>query len=190
MTSANDLLMNAGIPSFSYKNMPVGTSFTGIVDREPEMRQQTDYVEKGKPLFWPDGSPKMQVVVTVDTDYRDSTKPNDDGKRRWYLRWHSLDAVRAAIRESGADGLHAGGKLTLTFSGTEPSNKGEPAKLYTAVYVPPLSGGNEALMNESQTAQAEAPASAGQSAPAPSAVSAAELIAKLSDEDKKRLGIA
>lgn len=191
MSEGNELLMSGGIPSFSYKNTQVGHSFTGVVDRDPETRAQTDY-NTGEPVYWNDGSPKMQVVVTVKTNLTNGEGtskagklPQDDGLRRFYLRWHSLEAVRTAVRDANADGLKPGGELTLTFSGTEPSQKGEPAKLYTASYTPPVSGGNETLM-----AEASPPVTAAAATPHVDQAAAANLINQLSPEQKAQLGIS
>lgn len=44
-----------------------------------------------------------------------------------------VDAVRAKDRKK----LEEGGRLAVKFSGTEPTDKGNPAKLYVAQYEPP-----------------------------------------------------
>ena len=45
-----------------------------------EARQARKY-ESTEPDTWDDGTPKMQVVVTLDTNYRDGSNPDDDGTR-------------------------------------------------------------------------------------------------------------
>src|SRR5690348_7997678 len=47
--SANDLLMGGGIPSARFP--VVGTTVTGIIVREPTVRQQTDF-DTGAPKFF------------------------------------------------------------------------------------------------------------------------------------------
>jgi hypothetical protein len=79
------------------------------------------------------------VVVTLQTQLRDPQNPGDSGLRTVYLRWHSLNAVRDAIRAAGCNKPEIGAMLQLTYSsnGPKPDNrKFNPAKLYTARYKP------------------------------------------------------
>lgn len=133
---ANDILMGGGSPALKFDT--VGTSYTGTVVAEPTASQQTDFRTK-VPETWPDGSPKMQVLVQLSTSLRDPQKPEDDGTRTLYIKGRELtNAVRAAVRATGANGIHTGGTLTVTYVGEGQAQQGlNPPKLFTAQYQPP-----------------------------------------------------
>ena len=151
-TSANDLLMGAGVPGVKFPEP--GTSITGVICAEPEARQQTDF-STGEGLTWPSGDPKMQIVVRLQTQLRDN--PDDDGIRALYIKGKSLTtAVRDAVRKTGANGLEVGGTLTVTYTGDGTSeHKGiNPPKLYTAAYTPPAAAAINDTLGLSATPQA------------------------------------
>lgn len=56
-----------------------GTSYTGIIT-DVTMRQSRKY-ESTDLDTWDDGTPKMQIVLTLATDYRDQAQQDDDGTR-------------------------------------------------------------------------------------------------------------
>ena len=135
-TDPNALLMGGG-KSFSFDN--VGTKAAGTIIAA-ESAQQID-MDTEKPAFWDDGKPKMQVIVTLQTDLDEEV--GDDGQRRVYLKGSkphtSLGAVRAAVKTAGAGGIEVGGRLQLAYTGDgEPTKKGWNApKQYVAKYTPP-----------------------------------------------------
>lgn len=117
-----------------------GTSHTGTVKAAPRERQQTKFGSQ-EPDFWPNGDPKMQILVDLQTDRRED--PNDDGTRTLYVASKNMKkAIGDAIRTSGASDLLPGGVLTLQYVGNDPAsaNPANPAKLYAASYTPPVSG--------------------------------------------------
>jgi len=122
--SANDLLMGGGVPAAKF-DQP-GTSISGRITREPEAREQTDFTT-GEVLRWPNGDPKMQVIVHLTTEMRDPASPTDDGTRAVYIKGNMLKAVQAAIRAAGAPGLAVGDTLSVTYTGN-----GEPTKNFGA----------------------------------------------------------
>lgn len=133
----NAFLMGGGSKSAFGKNDPIGHTISGTISDPPEVRQQTD-LQTGELKFWPNGDAMMQLVVTIQTNLREDSE--DDGKRRIYVKGKSLtDAVREAVRKTGAPGLEVGGTLTVQFTGTEPSQtRGfNDRKLYAASYVRP-----------------------------------------------------
>lgn len=134
--TGNDILMGGGSPAAKFET--IGTVVTGTVAGEPEARQQTEFRTKA-PLFWKDGSAKMQVLVELMTAERDPAKADDDGTRTLYIKGKELTkAVRDAVRQAGADGIHTGGQLTVQYVANGPQGEGaEPPKLYAARYVPP-----------------------------------------------------
>ncbi len=136
-------LMGSGARSAKFEN--VGDKVSGTICETPEMRAQTD-IATGKPLTWDDGAPKMQLVITLQTTERDPADPEDDGKRRVYVKGSKKpgsksmhDAVAGAIRAGGAKGLQIGGVLEVAHTGSRPADvKGfNPAKQYEARYTPP-----------------------------------------------------
>lgn len=135
-TDPNALLMGGG-KSFSFET--IGDKVSGLVVAA-EAAQQID-MDTDQPATWPDGKPKMQVIVTLQTELDEEA--GDDGQRRVYLKGSkpttSMGAVKAAIKAAGASGIEVGGKLQLAYTGDgEPTKKGWNApKQYAAKYEPP-----------------------------------------------------
>jgi len=159
--SANDILMGGGSPALKFDQ--VGTIHTGTVVAEPTAVQQKDFRTQ-QPETWPDGAPKMQVLVQISTDLRDPEKPEDDGTRTLYIKGKELtNAIRAAVRASGANGIHTGGTLTVQYVGDGQAQNGLNApKLYAAQYqVPAVSfagvGQPAAAAQPAQAVPAQAP---------------------------------
>lgn len=130
----NDLLNGKSIPSISFKDAKVGDSFTGII-AELETAQVRNY-ETGEPEFWDDGNAKLQIVVTLDTEYSDNAE--DDGQRKVYLFGQKLAAAKSALKAAGVDKLEKGSTFTITYSGTKPATnkKYNDVKLYSIDIVP------------------------------------------------------
>lgn len=131
--SADDFLMGGGIPSAKFP--AVGTTVTGRITEKPTVQQQKDYTTE-QPKFWDDGTPMMQLVVTVATNERDPEITDDDGVRRIYVKGNLKTAVASAVRAAGARGLEVGGILAVTYTGDgEKKNpKFNAPKLFSAVY--------------------------------------------------------
>ena len=75
----------------------LGASVGGPITEEPQERQQTDY-ETREPLTWSDGSPRMQWVITVQTDRCDDE--DDDGRRRIFAKGQLLNEIRRAVKKA------------------------------------------------------------------------------------------
>lgn len=130
--TADQFLMGGGVKSAKFEM--VGDAITGQVYEVPEVRQQTD-LSTGELKTWQDGRPMMQLVVTLKTTLREDAE--DDGLRRIYVKGKSLtEAVREAVRKSGAKGLEVGGTLAVKYTGDgEQTKRGfNPPKLYAAQY--------------------------------------------------------
>lgn len=125
----NSLLVGKSVPSISFKDAKVGDAFTGTITGL-ETSQVRNYEDSTILETWPDGSPKLQVVVTLATDYADNDE--DDGERKLYLFGQKLAAAKAALKEANMDKLELGTTLTITYSGTKPSSnkKYNDVKLY------------------------------------------------------------
>ena len=120
LDDANAFLLGGDkVPSASF--LTKGTVHQGEV-LDFKLSQQTD-AQTRKPLTWDNGDPKMQLVVTIQTDERDPEIEDDDGRRRLYLKYKSLQAAREAIAESKAGILERGGWLGLEFTSQD-----KPAK--------------------------------------------------------------
>lgn len=130
----NAFLMGSGARSASFKEH--GDRIWGTIISS-EMRQQTDF-DTGQLLFWDDGKPRMQVVVTLMTDLHEDD--DDDSLRAVYIKGEMQKAVRGALVKAGVRGIEDGGKLLVQYTGDgEPKRKGmSGAKLYYAKYEPPV----------------------------------------------------
>ena len=118
----------------------IGTKVTGTVVGDMEVRQRTD-ISTGELLTWPDGNPKLQMVLALATDERDPNNADDDGERRLFIPDPGglKTAIGLALSTAKAKSLKPGGKLTIVFSSETPSQtRGfNPSKNYTATYEPP-----------------------------------------------------
>lgn len=145
MQDTNDFLFGGGGKAAKFDN--IGDTVEGTIT-DCVINQQTD-METNQPLTWPDGSPRMQLVVTLQTTER--TDDNDDGVRRIYAKGGRYevasgagssmkDAIADAVRKSGASTLVEGGTLKVGYSGEgKKTNRGFSApKLYRAVYTAPV----------------------------------------------------
>lgn len=132
-TDPNEFLMQGGVPAAKFDS--IGTMVKGEV-LAAEVRDQTDF-QSGAVLTWQDGSPRKQLVITVDTGEVDDGIEGDDGARRIYAKGQMLNAIRQAVRAHG--GIAEGGKLAVKFIKEEPSKtRGfNPTKVYQAWYEPP-----------------------------------------------------
>lgn len=115
----------------------VGATITGTVKAPPRERQQTKFGTQ-EPDFWPNGDPKMQILVDLQTTLQEDG--NDDGERTLYVASKNMKtAISQAIRAANAADILPGGTLTITYIGNNPASKNpaNPAKLYQAQYSAP-----------------------------------------------------
>ena len=91
-----------------------GTTYTGIIT-DVTMRQSRKY-ESTDLDTWDDGTPKMQVVITLATDYRDASQQDDDGTRMASINLWSgqKKALVAACKAAGVTEPQAGQRFTAT----------------------------------------------------------------------------
>jgi hypothetical protein len=155
---ANSLLMGAGKHvKFSAK----GDGVIGVIVSEPTTGQQRDF-DSGEPATWPDGQPKMQIVVKLKTQDLDPDDDTDDGERTLYIDKPNMrKAIAAAVKKAGRKGLAIGGVLSVhyTADGERAAGKkgGFPPKLFEATYVAPTA--NEVAVEAPKPEpKAEAPA--------------------------------
>lgn len=164
---ANAVLMGGG-GAPSWKFAEPGTIHVGTIAEPPKAVQEREYIPDnpggGEPKFFPSGDPIMGVHVVLQTDERDASIEDDDGRRTFYCEGRYIkEAVRNAVRNAGASGLEVGGKLTVQFTHREDPMDKRSRKFWQVDYQP---AGNTALMNDTPQTQpaAAAPAPAPQSA--------------------------
>ena len=90
-----------------------GTTYTGIIT-DVTMRQSRKY-ESTELDVWDDGTAKMQVVLTLATDYRDSGE-DDDGTRMISINLWSgqKKALVTACKTAGVPEPQVGQRFTAT----------------------------------------------------------------------------
>jgi hypothetical protein len=91
-----------------------GTTYTGIIT-DVAMRQSRKY-ESTDLDVWEDGTPKMQVVVTLATDYVDQAHQDDDGTRMISINLWSgqKKALVSACKAAGVTEPQVGQRFTAT----------------------------------------------------------------------------
>lgn len=149
-----DDVMQGGAPSAFSKDDPIGTSVEGeIVEIRAE--QQTDFTT-GEPLYYPNGKPKPQVVIHLQTTLQDPNRVGDSGIRGVYVKGYNIGQLRLACRQAGVgDHPNVGDHLKATFARTQPAKtRGyNDAKIYDYVVTPKKQSDLNAAMNDPQAVQ-------------------------------------
>lgn len=143
---ASDFLFGGGSKAAKFEQL--GDTVVGKIDAV-KVEQQTS-MEDNAPLSWPDGSPRMQLVITLLTDERDPENENDDGSRRVFAKGGRYEvasgsgksmkeAIADAVRRAGAKEIDEGATLTVAYTGEgKKTNRGYASpKLFKAKYEPP-----------------------------------------------------
>jgi hypothetical protein len=168
---ANDLLMSGGVKAVKFAQ---GVPVVSTIADTPRVAQMVKFTADGKPTeeldFWPSGDPKMQIVVTVDTNLRDPEDPNDQGRRRLHITPRMMPAVREAVRNAHAKGITVGGRLALCWTSGSGQGAGN-AKEWAAEYSPPVVDVGSMLGGATPTAPVQ-PATPMLAQPAPAAAPA------------------
>lgn len=148
---ANDLLMGSGVKSCKFDTL--GDTWVGTIIEQPKTQQMTKY-QSSELDYWPSGDPKLQVVVTIQTDVREDA--DDDGKRKLFIIPRMRDVVREAVQKTGARGLAIGGRIAVRWVSGTGQGEGNP-KVYAAQYEPPQVDPGD-LLGTGQQGQAQASA--------------------------------
>ena len=153
----NSLLGTRSIPSISFKDAKVGDAFTGTIT---DLRTvQVRSYDSGEPEFWDDGKPKLQIEVTLATDYLDPTLDDDDGTRRVYLFGQKLAAAKQEMKSKGFSKLEKGMAFTISWVGEKPASnkKYNNVKLYEISLDPATSNPDvDALLEDTLDAKPKA----------------------------------
>ncbi|AER26360.1 hypothetical protein FIONNBHARTH_69 [Mycobacterium phage Fionnbharth] len=166
----------SGVPSAKFN--AIGDTVGGKIVAEPTIEQQRDY-DTGAPLVYDDGNPRMQMVITVQTDLRDPEVPDDDGQRRLFVKGAMKYAIGQALKAAGKQQPEVGGELYVTYThdGEQKNPRLNPPKQFAARYTPPAPAAqffNGAQAQPAAVTQAVAAAPAAVApAPAPAAAAVA-----------------
>lgn len=105
---------------------------------------QAKDIKTGELQYWQEpkieANAKWNCVITLKTDQRDPSDPEDDGSRTIWLKWWGAQrtAIQQAMNEVGAEIIEVGGYLTAEYVGDLPGVKGLSAtKLYKYNYRQP-----------------------------------------------------
>jgi len=169
MMDANQLLMGSGIKSIKWKDHQIGHTVIGTICEPPKVEQMKKY-QSDELDFWPSGDPKMQIIVTLQTELRDDGE--DDGRRRLYIEPRMMSPVRDAVKAAGAKGLEVGGQLAIRWISGTGQGEGN-ARQFAAEYAAPVVDPGSLLNGGSQPQQqAPAPQPPMMATPAPQAPAA------------------
>jgi hypothetical protein len=158
LPSVDDLLTSGGSKSLSFKDVKVGEGFTGVITHTRAI-QVRNYEDPTKLEFWDDGKPKMQIEVTLDTDYADPSDEDDIGERRVFLFGQKLTALKEELKKKGLTKLETGSTFKITLAGTKPSKnpRYNDVKIYGIEVTPATSNAAvDALLSAGATPVADA----------------------------------
>ena len=152
MSSLGDLLAGNSAKAYFGANSQPGDTVTGVIEKI-ETTQVNDFQTK-QPAFWNDGRPKEQIHVIIQTQLRDPSVDDDDGRRSlWVKGWGiQLKAFRDACRQAGVKIPKPGDTITERFVGLDQRGDApQPPKVFE-FHIEPASSVNS-LVNGSQPRQ-------------------------------------
>lgn len=133
-------LLGEAPPTISFKE--IGDMVRGTI-RNMNVTQRRRFMPDGsvgEPLFYSDGSPQLQIVITLETGTGGDADPHD-GLRRLFVHGQMQSAIKQAVKDAGRAAPSVGSFLKVTFVKEEPSKGGgNDKKIYEAVYVPQDNG--------------------------------------------------
>lgn len=170
MSDSVEFIMSGGGVSAQFPK--IGHSYTGTILNIGRAQQQTDMNTK-QPKTFDDGSPRMQVPVTLATDARgkfvreDQSSPweledipDDDGVRVLYVAADMQRAIRDAVIKARKEynltpaqlpGPEVGGRLTVTRGKNKAKKQAgwSGQHTFTAEYVPAsMNEGAQSIMDD------------------------------------------
>lgn len=128
--------MFGGAPSISWdiaKGYVLGTPRGGQIIAK-RVTQQTDAETKAPKFYQNSSQPMMQIELTLQT--RERTDPQDDGKRKMYVKGEGLKSARTAFEKVGARDLEIGGWFYAANTAKNGGRNGK-ANLFDSVYARP-----------------------------------------------------
>ncbi|MEU8901763.1 hypothetical protein AB0C65_38275 [Nocardia sp. NPDC048505] len=126
-----------------------GTTVAGLVLGQQVTDQIDPKTRKAKTTS--NGRPLKQAEVTILTKWQ--VDPDDDGRRKLFVKGNLQKAFRTAILAAGDSDLRVGALVTVTYTGDGQAFNADysPPKLYAVKYEPP----NEATLAEVAAFQEE-----------------------------------
>lgn len=152
LSSLGELLAGNSAKAYFGANSQPGDTVTGVIEKI-ETTQVNDFQTK-QPAFWNDGRPKEQIHVIIQTQLRDPSVEEDDGRRSlWVKGWGiQLKAFREACMQAGVKTPKPGDTITETYIGLgERGNAPQPPKVFS-FRIEPANGVNN-LLNGDQPQQ-------------------------------------
>lgn len=152
LSSLGELLAGNSAKAYFGANSQPGDSVTGVIEKI-ETTQVNDFQTK-QPAYWNEGRPKEQIHVIIQTQLRDPSVDDDDGRRSlWIKGWGiQLKAFRDACRQAGVKIPKPGDTITERFVGLGPRGDApQPPKVFE-FHIEPASSVNN-LVNGSQPQQ-------------------------------------
>lgn len=151
LSSLGELLAGNSAKAYFGANSQPGDSVTGVIEKI-ETTQVNDFQTK-QPAYWNDGRPKEQIHVIIQTQLRDPSVDDDDGRRSlWVKGWGiQLKAFREACRQAGVKIPKPGDTITERFVGLGPRGDAPQPKVFE-FHIEPASSVNS-LVNGSQPQQ-------------------------------------
>lgn len=152
LSSLDELLAGNSAKAYFGANSQPGDTVTGVIEKI-ETTQVNDFQTK-QPAFWNDGRPKEQIHVIIQTQLRDPSVEDDDGRRSlWVKGWGiQLKAFRDACRQAGVKIPKPGDTITERFVGLgQRGDAPQPPKVFE-FHIEPASSVNS-LVNGSQPRQ-------------------------------------
>lgn len=113
-------------PAVSWKTATVGDVVTINVTDYPKLVQSRDFKTK-EPATWPDGNPKMSVVINGDV--------NGQPHGLWAGKPSALFVAIAEAQKTSGKKIAPGDTLAVKFTGTKPTS-GDPQKLFAVKHTP------------------------------------------------------
>jgi hypothetical protein len=152
MTTVDDILAG-GTGARFHKWTAKGDTVTGTV-LDVQARQATEF-QSDKPAVWPDGNPKMQILVRVATVLRDDA--DDDGARVVVVNGWSgqRNALAEACAAAGVRSPQPGQVFTATWTDGDGTAAAPRVFAYSLA-----AGGDVAAVLEAAPAAVTAPAPA------------------------------
>lgn len=152
LSSLDELLAGNSAKAYFGANSQPGDTVTGVIEKI-ETTQVNDFQTK-QPAFWNDGRPKEQIHVIIQTQLRDPSVDDDDGRRSlWIKGWGiQLKAFREACMQAGVKTPKPGDTVTERFVGLgQRGDAPQPPKVFE-FHIEPASSVNS-LVNGSQPQQ-------------------------------------
>lgn len=141
--------------SITFDKKPVGTSYAGVVARtltNADIQQQTEMLTR-RPLFYPDGKPKLVMIVPLQMQ---PSQEFPDGRAAWYVKGSERAELERAMEAAGCKPgtpPEMGAVITITYTGDRPIPNLNPQKVKAITYQRPV-GANGHAAGTAQPAMA------------------------------------